>query len=132
MATADSRGPLPRVSMRRIARLFRPYKWNLIFVLVLVGASSLVSLINPFLIRAVVAALKKHPIFNSSLDEAAGELISKEYFHLGLAVETDQGLIVPVLRDVDKKNILTLSKELNELAAKTRDRKVSLEELQLC
>ena len=86
--------------------------------------------LTSFALKITADALKKHPVFNSSLDESAGELISKEYFHLGLAVETDQGLIVPVLRDVDKKSILSLSKELNELAAKTRDRKVSLEELQ--
>jgi len=78
----------------------------------------------------VAGALQKHPIFNTSLDEAAGELVWKEYFHIGLAVDTDEGLIVPVLRDVDKKNLLSLSRELQELAAKTRDRKVSLEELQ--
>jgi pyruvate dehydrogenase E2 component (dihydrolipoamide acetyltransferase) len=86
--------------------------------------------LTSFALKIVADALKKHPIFNSSLDEAAGELVWKEYFHIGLAVDTDQGLIVPVLRDVDKKGVLALSKELNDLAAKTRDRKVSLEELQ--
>jgi len=86
--------------------------------------------LTSFALRVVAGALKKHPIFNTSLDEAAGELVWKEYFHIGLAVDTEQGLIVPVLRDVDKKSILSLSKELSELAAKTRDRKVSLEELQ--
>ncbi len=86
--------------------------------------------LTSFALKIVAGALKKHPIFNSSLDEAAGELVWKEYFHIGLAVDTDQGLIVPVLRDVDKKNLLSLSRELNDLAAKTRDRKVSLEELQ--
>ena len=83
-----------------------------------------------FALKMVAAALKKHPVFNTSLDEAAGELVWKEYIHIGLAVDTEQGLIVPVLRDVDKKSLLALSKELGELAAKTRDRKVSLEELQ--
>ena len=86
--------------------------------------------LTSFALKIVAGALKKHPIFNTSLDEAAGELVWKEYFHIGLAVDTEQGLIVPVLRDVDKKSILSLSKELSELAAKTRDRKVSLEELQ--
>jgi pyruvate dehydrogenase E2 component (dihydrolipoamide acetyltransferase) len=81
-------------------------------------------------LKIVAEALKKHPVFNTSLDESAGDLIYKEYFHIGLAVDTEHGLIVPVLRDVDKKDILTLSKETNELAAKTRDRKVSMEELQ--
>src|SRR5208282_5546486 len=68
--------------------------------------------------------------FNTSLDEAADEVIYKEYFHIGLAVDTEQGLIVPVLRDVDKKDILTLSVEMNAIATKTRDRKISLDELQ--
>jgi pyruvate dehydrogenase E2 component (dihydrolipoamide acetyltransferase) len=86
--------------------------------------------LTSFALKIVAGALKKHPIFNTSLDEAAGELVWKEYFHIGLAVDTDQGLIVPVLRDVDQKNLLSLSRELHELAAKTRDRKVSLEELQ--
>jgi pyruvate dehydrogenase E2 component (dihydrolipoamide acetyltransferase) len=81
-------------------------------------------------LKIVAEALKKHPVFNASLDEVAGDVIYKEYYHIGLAVDTEQGLIVPVLRDVDKKDIVTLSKEMNEMAAKTRDRKVSMEELQ--
>jgi pyruvate dehydrogenase E2 component (dihydrolipoamide acetyltransferase) len=83
-----------------------------------------------FALKIAAGALKRHPVFNSSLDEAAGELVWKEYYHIGLAVDTEQGLIVPVLRDVDKKSVLSLAKELGELAAKTRERKVSLEELQ--
>jgi pyruvate dehydrogenase E2 component (dihydrolipoamide acetyltransferase) len=86
--------------------------------------------LTSFALKIVADALKKYPVFNSSLDVAAGELVYKEYYHIGLAVDTEQGLIVPVLRDVDKKNLVSLSKELNEIAAKTRDRKVSLEELQ--
>ena len=73
--------------------------------------------------------MKKHPIFNSSLDEAANEIVIKEYFHLGIAVDTEQGLIVPVIRDVDKKSVLDLSRELEQLAQKARDRKVSGDEL---
>src|SRR6266850_8085238 len=82
-----------------------------------------------FALRAIVETLKKHPIVNSSLDEAAQEIVYKEYFHLGVAVDTEAGLIVPVIRDVDKKNLLDLSKELEELAKKARERKVSGEEL---
>ncbi|MFN7138267.1 MAG: 2-oxo acid dehydrogenase subunit E2 [Limisphaerales bacterium] len=81
-------------------------------------------------LKAVVNTLKKHPIFNSSLDEVAEEIVFKEYFHIGIAVDTDQGLIVPVIRNADKKSIFDLAKELAELAEKTRDRKVSMEELQ--
>lgn len=86
--------------------------------------------VTAFALKAVVNALKKHPVFNSSLDEIAEEIVFKEYFHLGIAVDTEQGLIVPVIRDVDKKNLFQLSKELQELAEKTRDRKMSMEDLQ--
>jgi pyruvate dehydrogenase E2 component (dihydrolipoamide acetyltransferase) len=86
--------------------------------------------LTSFALKIVAGALGRHPVFNTSLDEAADEVIYKEYFHIGLAVDTEQGLIVPVLRDVDKKDILTLCKEMNDIAAKTRERKISLEEMQ--
>lgn len=85
--------------------------------------------LTSLILKACVQALKKYPGFNSSLDEAAGEMVTKGYYHLGVAVDTEQGLIVPVLRDVDKKNLYEISKELGELAEKTRQRKVSLDEL---
>ena len=85
--------------------------------------------LTPFLIKAVVAALKKHPIFNSSLDEATEEIVFKSYYHMGIAVDTEQGLIVPVIRDVDRKSLLQLSKELSDMAEKTRQRKVTADEL---
>jgi pyruvate dehydrogenase E2 component (dihydrolipoamide acetyltransferase) len=86
--------------------------------------------LTSFALKAVVDTLKKHPNFNASLDEAAAELIMKGYFHIGIAVDTEQGLIVPVLRDVDKKSILELSIELRGLAEKTRERKITIEEMQ--
>jgi len=76
---------------------------------------------TPFVLKAVADTLKKHAIFNSSLDEVANEVILKEYVHLGIAVDTDQGLMVPVIRDVDKKSMFDLAKELESLAAKARD-----------
>ncbi|HEX7471257.1 MAG TPA: 2-oxo acid dehydrogenase subunit E2 [Verrucomicrobiae bacterium] len=85
--------------------------------------------LTPFVLKALVETLKKHPIFNSSLDEVANEIVIKEYFHIGIAVDTEQGLIVPVIRDVDKKSMLDLSKELEQLAQKARDRKVTADEL---
>src|SRR5690606_23238974 len=85
--------------------------------------------LTSFVLKAVADTLKKFPIFNSSLDEAANELVFKEYIHLGLAVGTEQGLLVPVIRDVDKKNLLQLSKDVQELAEKARSRKVSMEEM---
>jgi pyruvate dehydrogenase E2 component (dihydrolipoamide acetyltransferase) len=86
--------------------------------------------LTSFAIKVIVDALKKHPIFNTSLDEAAGDVIYKEYIHIGVAVDTDQGLIVPVIRDADSKDLVRISKELNDLATKTRERKIGIEELQ--
>jgi pyruvate dehydrogenase E2 component (dihydrolipoamide acetyltransferase) len=83
----------------------------------------------PLALKAVAAVLKKHPIFNASLDEASGEIVFKEYSHIGLAVDTGAGLLVPVIRDADKKSLLQLAKEVEELAAKARERKLSLEEM---
>ena len=85
--------------------------------------------LTSFALKVVVDTLKQHPIFNSSLDEAAGEVVFKDYYHLGLAVDTEAGLMVPVIRDVDRKSLIDLSKELEDLARKARERKVSLEEL---
>lgn len=83
-----------------------------------------------FALKAAATALKTFPRFNASLDTEAGEIILKHYFHVGIAVATEDGLIVPVIRDVDRKSIQDLSIELKDLAEKTRQRKVSLEELQ--
>jgi pyruvate dehydrogenase E2 component (dihydrolipoamide acetyltransferase) len=85
--------------------------------------------LTPLVLKALVGTLKKHLIFNSSLDEVAQAIVFKEYFHIGIAVDTEQGLIVPVIRDADKKSVLELSKELEQLAQKARDRKVTAEEL---
>jgi pyruvate dehydrogenase E2 component (dihydrolipoamide acetyltransferase) len=85
--------------------------------------------LTSFVLRIVAETLKKHPIFNSSLDEATGEIVLKQYYHLGVAVDTEAGLIVPVIRDVDKKDLVQLSKELEEIAKKARERKVTAEEL---
>ena len=85
--------------------------------------------LTPFVLKAVAATLKQHAIFNASLDEIANEIILKEYIHLGIAVDTDQGLMVPVIRDVDKKPLLELAKELEQLAAKARDRKITADEM---
>ena len=85
--------------------------------------------VTSFVLKIVAELLKKHRLFNSSLDEVSQELILKEYYHIGVAVDTEAGLIVPVIRDVDKKNLVELSKELESLAKKARDRKVTSEEL---
>jgi pyruvate dehydrogenase E2 component (dihydrolipoamide acetyltransferase) len=85
--------------------------------------------LTPLVLKALVGTLKQHPIFNSSLDEVAQAVVFKEYFHIGIAVDTEQGLIVPVIRDADKKSVLELAKELEQLAQKARDRKVTAEEM---
>jgi len=86
--------------------------------------------VTPFILKAVTAVLKKHPIFNASMDEDAGEIVYKDYINIGIAVDTEQGLIVPVIRNVDQKSILDLAIELADLAKRTRERKVGVEDLQ--
>ncbi len=81
-------------------------------------------------LKYVAAALKKFPMFNASIDMAKQEIIYKSYYHIGVAVDTDRGLVVPVIRDVDQKNIIELVIELSEVAVKARDRKLSLEDMQ--
>jgi pyruvate dehydrogenase E2 component (dihydrolipoamide acetyltransferase) len=85
--------------------------------------------LTSFALKIVADTLKNHPAINSSLDEAAQEIVSKAYYHIGVAVDTEGGLMVPVIRDVDKKSLLDLSKELEELAKKARERKLSAEEM---
>jgi pyruvate dehydrogenase E2 component (dihydrolipoamide acetyltransferase) len=82
-----------------------------------------------FVLKAVAAALKRYPNFNASLDSAADELILKQYYHIGVAVDTPDGLIVPVLRDVDRKSIVDLAIELSELVQRTRARRIKVEEM---
>ncbi|MBR9980422.1 MAG: 2-oxo acid dehydrogenase subunit E2 [Desulfatitalea sp.] len=82
-----------------------------------------------FALKAAATALKRFPNFNASLDTAAGEIVRKQYFHIGVAVDTDEGLVVPVIRDVDRKSIRELAVELNELVDRSRRRKVSREEM---
>jgi pyruvate dehydrogenase E2 component (dihydrolipoamide acetyltransferase) len=83
----------------------------------------------PFLIKAILPALKAHPYFNASLDEAAEAIILKKYFNIGIAVDTSDGLIVFVIKNADEKNILDLAKEIATLADKARLRKIDLHEL---
>jgi pyruvate dehydrogenase E2 component (dihydrolipoamide acetyltransferase) len=81
-------------------------------------------------VKIVAAALRVFPQFNSSVDMAAGEIITKKYVNIGIAVDTDRGLLVPVIRNADQKNIVQLSVELAQLSEKARTRKISLEEMQ--
>jgi pyruvate dehydrogenase E2 component (dihydrolipoamide acetyltransferase) len=82
------------------------------------------------MVKAVVGALKAFPNFNSSIDMGAGELVIKHYYHIGVAVDTEYGLLVPVIRDADRKTVLTIAAELGNLAKKARDRKLDLADMQ--
>ncbi len=82
------------------------------------------------MIKAVVGALKAYPNFNSSVDMATGELILKHYYHIGVAVDTPNGLVVPVIRNCDQKNVLQVAAELTDIATRARDRKLKTEEMQ--
>jgi len=86
--------------------------------------------LTAFLLVVLGRTLKKHPRANSSLDESTMEIVYKNYCHIGVAVDTEGGLIVPILRDVDRKNLAQLSQELHAITERTRQRKISIEELQ--
>ena len=83
-----------------------------------------------FALKAVATALKMHPQFNATLDVEAQEIVIKNYYHIGVAVNTDSGLIVPVVRDVDRKSIKELAIELHDMVQQTRARKIPREQLQ--
>jgi len=83
-----------------------------------------------FMLKAVVEVLQQYPDFNASLDAGGETLILKKYFHIGVAVDTPDGLVVPVLRDVNQKGIVQLATELGEISARARDKKVSAAEMQ--
>jgi len=83
-----------------------------------------------FLIKAAAVALQKYPDFNASLDASGENLVLKQYCHIGVAVDTPDGLMVPVLRDVDKKGIVQLARELGEISARAREKKITAAEMQ--
>jgi len=86
--------------------------------------------VTAIILKVVASALKVFPKFNASLDMANQEIVHKKYYHIGVAVDTEHGLLVPVIRDVDRKNIIELSVELTEISEKARNRKVTLEDLE--
>jgi pyruvate dehydrogenase E2 component (dihydrolipoamide acetyltransferase) len=86
--------------------------------------------VTAVMLKVVAAALKAFPQFNASVDTAAGEIVFKQYIHVGVAVDTDRGLLVPVVRDVDRKSITELAVELAQASERARTRKTGLEELQ--
>lgn len=83
-----------------------------------------------FILKAVVAALKAYPQFNASLDASGENLILKQYYHIGVAVDTPDGLVVPVIRDVDKKGLMDLAKELSVISEKARKKQLTANDMQ--
>ncbi len=83
----------------------------------------------PFVIKAVHHALGEHPMLNASIDDEKDEIIIKKYYNIGIAVDTPEGLMVPVIQGADKKTILDLSLEIQSLSVKARDRKIKIEEM---
>lgn len=82
-----------------------------------------------FILKALVAVLRQHPQFNASLNEVTETLVIKQYYHLGIAVDTEAGLLVPVLRDADKKSLREIAADLASIAAKARDRKLGPDDM---
>jgi pyruvate dehydrogenase E2 component (dihydrolipoamide acetyltransferase) len=86
--------------------------------------------VTAIITKVVASALRKFPDFNASIDVAGREIIYKEYVHIGVAVDTDRGLLVPVIRDADRKSMEEIGVEIGELAARARDRKIKTEDLE--
>ncbi|GAF16528.1 dihydrolipoamide acetyltransferase component of pyruvate dehydrogenase complex [Bacillus sp. JCM 19046] len=84
----------------------------------------------PYVVKALTSAIRKYPALNASIDDEAGEIVYKKYFNIGIAADTEQGLVVPVVKDADRKSIFQLADEINELAGKARDGKLSAAEMQ--
>jgi pyruvate dehydrogenase E2 component (dihydrolipoamide acetyltransferase) len=80
--------------------------------------------------KALAAGLKEYPRFNSSLDASGENLVLKKYFHIGVAVDTPDGLVVPVIRDVDQKSLVELSQELREMSGKARNKQLKPSDMQ--
>ena len=83
----------------------------------------------PFIVKAVVASLKKHPMLNTALDESTNEIVFRKYFNIGIAASTDAGLIVPVVRDCDRKSLLEIARDIDRVAADAKAGKVKVEDL---
>ncbi len=85
--------------------------------------------LTAIVLKVIASALKVFPKFNASIDVASGEVVYKHYYHVGIAVDTDRGLLVPVIRDVDQKNVLQLAVELSSISEKARSGRLTLEEM---
>ncbi|MDQ0217248.1 2-oxo acid dehydrogenase subunit E2 [Peribacillus cavernae] len=83
----------------------------------------------PYVVKALTSALREFPALNTSVDDEAGEIIHKHYYNIGIAADTDRGLLVPVVKDADRKSTFAISNEINELAGKARDGKLAPDEM---
>lgn len=83
----------------------------------------------PYVVKALTSALREYPALNTSVDDEAGELIQKHYYNIGIAADTDKGLLVPVVKDADRKSVFTISNEINDLAGKARSGKLAPDEM---
>ncbi|MFP3124252.1 2-oxo acid dehydrogenase subunit E2 [Ectobacillus funiculus] len=83
----------------------------------------------PYVVKALTSALREYPMLNTSLDDASQEVVHKHYYNIGIAADTDKGLLVPVIKDTDRKSIFALSRDISDLAGKARDGKLSPNEM---
>jgi pyruvate dehydrogenase E2 component (dihydrolipoamide acetyltransferase) len=83
----------------------------------------------PYVVKALTSALREYPALNTSLDDATSEIVHKHYYNVGIAADTEKGLLVPVVKDADRKSVFTISDEINDLAVKARDGKLAPDEM---
>ena len=83
----------------------------------------------PFVMKALIATMREFPMFNASIDDAAGEIVYKKYFNVGFAADTPNGLLVPVIKDADRKTVSQIAREITELSKRARDGKLALEDM---
>lgn len=83
----------------------------------------------PYVVKALTSALREFPALNTSIDDATSEIIHKHYYNIGIAADTEKGLLVPVVKDADRKSLFTISNDINELAGKARDGKLAPDEM---
>jgi pyruvate dehydrogenase E2 component (dihydrolipoamide acetyltransferase) len=83
----------------------------------------------PYVVKALTSALREFPVLNTSLDDATSEIVHKHYYNIGIAADTEKGLLVPVVKDADRKSVFNISNEINELATKARDGKLAPNEM---
>ncbi|TMU87941.1 2-oxo acid dehydrogenase subunit E2 [Bacillus sp. BHET2] len=83
----------------------------------------------PYIVKALTSALREYPVLNTSIDDSTSEIVQKHYYNIGIAADTDKGLLVPVVKNADRKSMFSISNEINELAGKARDGKLSGDEM---